>query len=130
SCAKRLGLEVNTSNSKLCTKHLFKLALRLVKMFNLQLEMFPGLASQRLCVCLHHLLRMKYIDGTITTGNMADLVGAAARSHPGLPQLLVRELVRLGESQAAAHWAVEYHIPTHTLPLEVQILVMTSGTRY
>jgi hypothetical protein len=91
---------------------------------------FPGLASQRLCICLHHLLRMKYIDGSITTGNMADLVEAAVRSHPGLPQLLVRELVRLGENQAAAHWAVEYHLPTHTLPLDVQILVMTRAARY
>ena len=126
--AQRLGLKVDAPNSKLSSKQLFKLALRLVKMFNLQLSedhsfisshslihslthlltrsltrspihthlltrsltrspihkrcagKFPGLASQRLVVCLHHLLRMRYLDGrSITEANMADLIAAAVR---------------------------------------------------
>ena len=110
--AKRLDLEVSQPNSKLSTKQLFKLALRLVKMFNLQLckrptpahfthcaythsqtstyvysiicshihtpDKFPGLASQRLSICLSHLLRLKY-NRTVTNANLADLIRAAVR---------------------------------------------------
>lgn len=46
---------------------------------NCTLDDFPGLASQRMSMCLHHLVRQRYVEGAITDSNMEDLVAAAVR---------------------------------------------------
>ena len=68
SYAQRLGLEANGPNSKLSAKQLFKLALRLAKMYDLDLgkselpcvirEKFPFCRSDHSCIfsCVSFLL--------------------------------------------------------------------------
>lgn len=102
-------------------------------------------------MCLYHLVRQRYVEGTITDSNMEDLVAAAVRwnvctpsptthvpsplpsvcirSRPGLQYQLVRELIHRGELHDAARWAAAYGVPRDTLPLSVQFTLMSQTLR-
>lgn len=97
-----------------------KLAARLLKQFNLSMDMCPNIRDSRNMGSLKFLLHKRYIEKGMGSGGFEEMVRATVGDSAYLMEQLVENLAAYNETDEAARWANFYHLDDQVIPQQVR----------
>ncbi|KAL5012574.1 hypothetical protein ScPMuIL_011125 [Solemya velum] len=106
----------NVKRDKLNWKPLSKLAIRLLKLYQVPQELCPNIMNARGVGAIRFLLHRTYIEKNIGTGCWEELVQSAVGTSSYLKEQLVEQLFCYNEYQEAAKWANFYQLEDRVIP--------------
>lgn len=109
----------NVKAGKLEKKVLSKLAVRLMKLYDIPNEMCPNIANARGLGAVKYLLYKRFIEGGMGHGGWEEMVQNAVEDNTYLKEQLVDQLFCYNEKEEAAKWAVYYDLPDDVIPSAV-----------
>lgn len=126
---KCIGVENKKDNNKLNIPQLYKLGMRLSKLYGIKLETLPNLMHMRNVKRLKQLLHYRYVEHAILDDNFEELVEVAVGDNVKMQQELVFNLMQRKDVKMAAHFAMRYKIPLEKQPHEGKVHLVLHGRR-
>ncbi|KAL5484494.1 hypothetical protein EMCRGX_G021006 [Ephydatia muelleri] len=126
---QHVGVADMKDTSKLNVPQLYKLGIRMHRLYSIELKSLPNLMHMKCVKLLKQLLYMKYIEDSILDDNFEEMVEVAVGDNAKLQQELIFELVQHKAIKMAAHFAVLYKVPTEKQPCEVDAHIALHGRR-
>ncbi|XP_071097529.1 exonuclease mut-7 homolog [Haliotis cracherodii] len=110
----------NVKRDKLQKKTLSKLAVRLMKLYQIPQEHCPNISNARGVGALKYLMYKRYIEKTFGSGSWDEMVKNAVGENDFLKEQLVEQLMCYNDLAEAAKWAMIYHLGDDKLPHPVR----------
>ncbi|XP_046578003.1 exonuclease mut-7 homolog [Haliotis rubra] len=110
----------NVKRDKIQKKTLSKLAVRLMKLYQIPQEHCPNISNARGVGALKYLMYKRYIEKTFGSGSWDEMVKNAVGENDFLKEQLVEQLMCYNDLQEAAKWAMIYHLGDDKLPRPVR----------
>lgn len=106
----------NVKRDKMHWKPLSKLAARLMKLYDIPIDMCPNISNARGLGALKYLLYKRYIEGTMGAGSWEEMVQSAIGDSTYLKEQLIDQLLCYNEVVGAAKWADHYQLSDEAIP--------------
>ncbi|XP_067661901.1 exonuclease mut-7 homolog isoform X1 [Haliotis asinina] len=110
----------NVKRDKLQKKTLSKLAVRLMKLYQIPQEHCPNISNARGVGALKYLMYKRYIEKTFGSGSWDEMVKNAVGENDFLKEQLVEQLMCYNDLPEAAKWAMIYRLGDDKLPRPVR----------
>ncbi|KAL3871620.1 hypothetical protein ACJMK2_039607 [Sinanodonta woodiana] len=101
-------------------KQLGKLAVRLMKQFQVPTDLCPNIVNARGVGALRYLLHKKFIERSMGEGSWEDMAQHAVGDSEYLKEQLVEQLFCYNEIEEAVRWSVVYKLPDDKIPVRVR----------
>ncbi|ESO95750.1 hypothetical protein LOTGIDRAFT_116671 [Lottia gigantea] len=112
------GVEV-VKRSNLNRKTLSKLAVRLMKLYQIPASLCPNISNARGYGALKYLLYKRYIEGTMGSGSWEEMVQSAVGDSVYLKEQLLEQLMCYNDLKEAVKWAKSFELPDSSIPQPV-----------
>ncbi|KAK3600347.1 hypothetical protein CHS0354_015943 [Potamilus streckersoni] len=101
-------------------KPLSKLAVRLMKQYQVPTDLCPNIVNARGVGALRYLLHKKFIERSMGVGSWEDMVRNAVGENEYLKEQLVEQLFCYNEVEEAIRWSMVYKLPDDKIPERVR----------
>ncbi|KAK6177434.1 hypothetical protein SNE40_015537 [Patella caerulea] len=114
------GVELTSvKRGQLNRKTLSKLAVRLMKLYEIPANLCPNITNARGLGAIKYLLYKRYIEMSMGSGSWEEMVLTAVGDNDYLKEQLVEQLMCYNDLQEAVKWTKNFRLPDSKIPLSV-----------